>query len=624
MWFALGLVISALWTLGCRSFTPFITAQSSTDRIAANSPTSSHHSSALPPAEPAAPIVPETSERVIQLASFANQEPQSTTFRVSAADPLVIDPSMNIRPQATASGVASPSQASPSSSPSTQPAITSQTSAATQGPEIIQTPEASGTTAAEPNRTGIAAGAASPLDGEPALAERELAEVEPLTLDDVIVSVRVAFPAIRQALARQQEFAGRVTTAWGDFDDQLEGESINRPLGYYENYRHALGLKKPLITGGSLSGGYRLGDGFFEPWYGERETDEGGEFKLGVDLPLLQGRAIDKRRAALRAAQLESARTRPELSLELLSAQAAAAVAYWDWVAAGLNVRIQQRLLDLGVERADQIERRIRAGDEAEFTRIDNERLIASRQIKLIESQRKFGQSAVTLSLYLRDLQGQPSLPAADLLSGDYPAVSPANIEPTSIIAAAIEQRPEVQVLAYDASVLRVQLAEAENQYLPELNVVLQGAQDVGGKTSSKGDKSEGELETGIYGSVPLQRRAARGKIASTRAKLRQVEAKLQWTQDKIATEIQKIMVARQAALEQIEQAEKNVALAQESLRFGRIALDEGEITLPVLNIYEQALADAEAALVIAKGEYFITLALLQIARGIPLDEPTP
>jgi len=173
----------------------------------------------------------------------------------------------------------------------------------------------------------------------------------------------------------------------------------------------------------------------------------------------------------------------------LLSAQAAAAVAYWDWVAAGLNVRIQQRLLDLGVERADQIERRIRAGDEAEFTRIDNERLIASRQIKLIESQRKFGQSAVTLSLYLRDLQGQPSLPAADLLSNDYPSVSPANIEPSSIIAAAIEQRPEVQVLAYDASVLRVQLAEAENLYLPELNVVLQGAQDVGGKPSSSGPK---------------------------------------------------------------------------------------------------------------------------------------
>jgi|GEM_PF-4067751 len=120
VWFALGLVISALWTLGCRSFTPLITAQSSTDRIAANSPTSPHHSAALPPAKPAVPTVPAASQSDIRLASFADQEPQSTTFRVDAADPLVIDPSPNIRPQATASGVASPAQSFSLSSQSTQ------------------------------------------------------------------------------------------------------------------------------------------------------------------------------------------------------------------------------------------------------------------------------------------------------------------------------------------------------------------------------------------------------------------------------------------------------------------------------------------------------------------------
>lgn len=482
-----------------------------------------------------------------------------------------------------------------------------------------------------PSANGPVVSAADPLVINPSQNAVELEEIvagqpasenaNPLRIEDVVDSVRVSFPSIRQAMARQAEFSGRLTSAFGNFDDVLEGHSINQPLGYYENYRHGIGVKKPLWGGGYLSSGYRIGDGFFEPWYGERETDEGGEFKLGVDLPLLQGRAIDKRRAELRAAQLERQRTNPELFQEILFAEGAAAVAYWDWIASGLNVRVQQRLLELGIERAQQIESRIELGDVAEFTRIDNERLIASRRIKLIASQQKFGAAAVKLSLYLRDSAGTPSLPAAELLLVDFPEIDPMVSGPDQMIASAVQARPEIQVLQLDASVLRIELAQAQNQLLPELNFVLEGSQDVGGKASSKRDKSEGEVEAGLYGAVPLQRRMARGKVSSTFAKLQQVEAKLQLARDKIANEIQQLLVARNAAVAQIEQARKNVELAEESLGYGRIALENGEITLPVLNIYEQAVADAEQARIEAAAEFFVVDALLQIATGRSLSE---
>lgn len=438
-----------------------------------------------------------------------------------------------------------------------------------------------------------------------------------LLLEDVISSVRVTFPAVQQAAARRAEFAANITTALGEFDDVLEGHSINQPLSFYENYRHGLSVKRPLWYGGYASAGYRLGDGNFEPWYGERETDEGGEFKLGVDLPLLQGRAIDKRRAALRAAQLESGRTEPEFLFELLNAQGAAAIAYWEWVAAGQQVRIQQRLLDLAILRARQFGIREREGDIAEFLKIDNDRIVASRRIKLVETQRKFGETAVKLSLYLRDLTGQPQLPAADLLPGEFEQLEtfPDRFS-NALITSALSSRPEIRILEFDASVLRVELAQANNQFLPELNVILEAAQDIGGQTSSKGDKSPAEIEAGVYGSVPLQRRMARGKIDSLQAKLAQVDAKLRLTRDKIATEIQQLIVAREAAISQIEQAEENLRLTEQSLRFAVIALDNGDITLPVFNIYEQAVADAESVLVVALAEYYIAESLLQIAIG--------
>jgi outer membrane protein TolC len=441
-----------------------------------------------------------------------------------------------------------------------------------------------------------------------------------LDLQDVIASVRSSFPAIREAIARQDEASGQIVSALGSFDYVLDGHTINQPLGFYENYRHGAGLKKPLWSGGYLATGYRMGDGIFEPWYGERETDEGGEFKLGLDVPLLQGRAIDKRRTELRNAQLRRGQTNPELMLEVLNAQAAAAIAYWGWVAAGLNVDVNERLLILARERANQIEARIAEGDMPGFVRLDNDRLIASREIKLIDAQRKYGESAVKLSLYYRNPVGQPIVPNPEQNLDEFPAIVAAAIDADVQINNALENRPELGVLQFEAAKMRNELAQANNQLLPELNLALETSQDVGGKTSSKGDKQPAKIEAGVYGEVPLQRRFARGKIEALQAKLRQIDAKTQLTADKITTEIQQILVARQAALQQVEQAERNLDLAQKTLAAGTEGLREGEFTLPLLNIYEQAVADAESALILAKAEYFIADALLIIATARELD----
>ncbi len=439
---------------------------------------------------------------------------------------------------------------------------------------------------------------------------------ETISLEDVVTSVRVAFPSILEAIARQEEAGGAIVSAWGAFDNVLDGHTINQPLGFYENYRHGVGLKKPLWNGGYLATGYRIGDGEFEPWYGERETDEGGEFKLGMDVPLLQGRAIDKRRTELRNASLRRGQTDPELYLEILNAQAAAAISYWGWVAAGQGVDVQQRLIQLARIRAEQLDSRIKAGDAAEFTRIDNDRLIAGREIKLIDAQRKLGESAVKLSLYYRNGLAQPIVLPPSMVPTEFPAIEPVAVNEEQQIANALGARPELQVLQFDAARIRVELELAINQLLPTLNLAVETSQDVGAKASSKGDKQPAKIEAGVYGEVPLQRRFARGKIDALRAKLRQIDAKTQLTGDKIATEVQQILVARAAALSQIEQAEINVELAKKTLAAGTIGLREGEFTLPVLNIYEQALADAEGALILAKAEFFIADALLSIATA--------
>lgn len=315
-------------------------------------------------------------------------------------------------------------------------------------------------------------------------------------------------------------------------------------------------------------------------------------------------------------ARLRRGQAEPEILREVLDVQAAAVDAYWQWVAAGRNVEIQQALLDLGLLRGELIEAQFASDDVALFTRIDNQRLVAGRRIKLIEAERKFGEAAVKLSLYLRSPTGVQVLPDPFALPGSFPELQITELNSEQIISAAVSGRPEVQSLQFDASVLRVELEQALNQLLPELNLAMEVSQDVGEPTSSKRDKSEAILATGVYGSVPVQRRFARGKAASLRAKLAQVDAKLQLTQDKIANQVRQILITRAAAIDKIDQADENLDLAEKALELAVVAERQGEFTLPVLNIYEESVAGARLELVNAQAEYWTQVALLVLAQG--------
>ena len=265
-----------------------------------------------------------------------------------------------------------------------------------------------------------------------------------------------------------------------------------------------------MLSGGYLYGGYKIGDGNFEPWYGERQTNEGGEFSAGYGVPLLSGRAIDKRREALLKAGLVREAVEPSIRAQLLEFVRVATQVYWSWVAAGQSLAARQELLRLAQTRAGQIEERVNAGDLPRIARINNEQLIASRETKVIESQRKLQAAAIKLSLFVRRGNGQPIVPAKSQLPGSFPAHTAAESRQlASDISRALAARPELMELELIAQQVRVELAQAENRLLPKVDARLLASKDVGAAASAKGDKTPFQLEVGLYGELPLQRREA-------------------------------------------------------------------------------------------------------------------
>ncbi len=444
-----------------------------------------------------------------------------------------------------------------------------------------------------------------------------------LTLNAVLQSVYESYPLVRVALEQRTIAAGRLLETQGAFDLKLKGGGTSGPLGFYQTNRLGTGLEQALFSGGEVFAGYRIGRGNFQPWYGERETDDGGEFKAGFLIPLVQNRRIDARRAMIFRAALGRESVEPDILLQLIFFVRAASYSYWDWVAAGQGVQIERALLDIALTRRAGLQNRIERGDLKAIELTDNDRLIASRRASLIDAQRKFRQTAIKLSLFFRTRSGRPWLPAPDLLPGDFPQAEPYDEERMAAdIDAALAGRPETQFLDFVRRQLEVDLEQARNLYLPDVRVGAIASKDVGDPASSKGDKTPFELEASLLVSLPLQRRKALGKLQATQGKLIQVETKTQFAREKITTDVQNAVAALRAAYDRIGQARQSVQLNQRMEEAERTQFTKGASNLLLVNLREKATADARKTLVSAQLEYFRAEADLRAALGsVPLPD---
>ena len=456
--------------------------------------------------------------------------------------------------------------------------------------------------------------APDPIDVVDEEQDRAVVQVQ-----DVIASIHSTFPLLQAAYQENVIAAGKQLAATGEFDTKLKASTENQPLGFYETYRHKLGLSQPIYQGGEVFGGYRIGrGGLFEPWYLERETNEGGEFKAGFNIPLLRNREIDARRAELWRATYDRQRADPEIRSQLILFVRDGSVMYWKWVAAAQQYEIGRQALEFALQRNDQLKRRVEEGDIDPPILTDNERSIAKREAKLVDLQRKLQQAAIKLSLFYRTGDGAPLIPDVSQVV-TFP--EPVEFEMSQIdrdTALAISIRPEL--LALDLVIKRVQvdLAEACNDTLPELNAQLIGSQDMGEPASSKRDKSQFELEAGLFVEVPLQRRKGLGKAQAARGKLVQLTAKRRFTVDKIRTEIESTYAALTAAFERLKQARISRRLAEQMAEIERRKFQLGaeKSNLFSVALREQDAVEAAEAEVDALLEYYTAKADYQAAMA--------
>jgi len=417
----------------------------------------------------------------------------------------------------------------------------------------------------------------------------------PLLLPEVMESIRRAYPLIVAALADRRAAEGELQAARGGFDPMLRAKGDASPFGNYRIGRFDLLIEQPTpLWGASAFAGYRVSVGDFPDYDGKLVTNQYGEIRAGVAVPLLRNGPIDRRRASLRRAKASVQVADSSLGEARLAALRTGGSRYIDWVGAGLRRQVAQSLFDLAKVRDEGLQVRVQRGDIPAIERIDNQRALWQRQGLQVAAQRSVEQAALELSLFLRDEQGSPVLVRDSRLPPQLPRPERTNFgDPAQVQAdqkIAQEQRPELRKLAQQRRQLEIERDLAKNQLWPSADLSASVSQDFGPPGYPR-DKTVLDLSLSL--DIPTLNRAARGRLAQAEAALQRFVALQRLVVDRINLEVADVHSQLAQAIRRVELAERELDLAQQVESAERAKFELGDSTLLNVNLREQATFDA-------------------------------
>ncbi len=337
------------------------------------------------------------------------------------------------------------------------------------------------------------------------------------------------------------------------------------------------------------------------------------------------------------------ARTDRLISLETFRSQVIDTVqqvedAYWRLVQARKQLEVSVESLDLARELHDRNRVKVEVGTLAPFELVQSEAGIARRESDIIRNEAAVGDAADNLRRLV-------NLPEGDLWLLDInpvtePGMDPVEVDLSTALRAALEDRTELRSQAYQLDRLEVNSAYFKNQKKPRLDLsVNYGSNATDGVTVDPatgvivrdGDIFD-SLDTALardfdgWGAqlnfaFPIQNRAAKANSAIAEISLEQAQRETTDLEQQITTEVRSAVRQLQAATQQVRATRAERVAQEKSLEAERKRFENGMSTsFQVLQIQED-LSTSQSSEVQAVTNYRIQLATYHRAIGNLLEE---
>lgn len=330
------------------------------------------------------------------------------------------------------------------------------------------------------------------------------------------------------------------------------------------------------------------------------ENDGAREYEVGVAVPLwLPGERSHV--GALAEAQLRAAESRT-LAAQLRTA-AAVREGYWSWQRAQIEAELAHERLKNARELAEDVAKRVRAGELARADQHQAEGALAAAESALAEAESQY--AAATQQL--RGLTGTAPVMGAtsEPPLEPEPEIVPGAAEFGSAHPAAVELRDRSELARRE-----MLLAAVQRRANPELWLAL------GRERDAFGDPWLRTATVGVR--VPLGSDARhRARVAAANAEAVEAEAQLQAERERLRADIDAAQARVAAARKQLTAAKRRSQLAQESRGFFQKAFQLGEVDLPARLRAELEAAEAGRELARTRSELAGAVSALRQTLGL-------
>lgn len=412
---------------------------------------------------------------------------------------------------------------------------------------------------------------------------------------DIRNSVLKHYPLILAGYDKVDAQKGHLQSQRGAFDIQLKQEFLDYSRGYYDGkYNKTTLSRQNRVLGSEIYGGYRKSSRDFETYNGSRNTANNGEFFAGLNIPLLQGRAIDKNRLGEMLAQYGLEESKIYLQQIKIKIQKDALKAYWNWIGSANIYQIYADLYELSLKRDKQLRQKFQQGDIAQIIVIENKKNLLTRKNDMIRAQTEFTNSAIYLSLFYRDENAQPIiLEKEDIKQVEFIAnINNFNeLTLSEDIDNAINDRAEIKILRNNRLKETANLKYANNLFQPKLDLNLEASKDIG---NGNEQLSQSRNKIGLQLSLPLQFSGAKGAKSKAKAKISALDYEEKIMQEQIKTELKQIYISIKNNSQMLNNLKEEVLLAQKLEKAERKKFRFGASNFFVVNLREQISANSK------------------------------
>lgn len=443
-----------------------------------------------------------------------------------------------------------------------------------------------------------------------------------LTTDTLIQSIKQFHPKLQEVAAKRSQAELEEMRALGAFDPVVYQSTALRPSGYYDGQFLEQKVEKRLTDmNARIFGGYRISDGEFPEYEGEMRTLSGGEANIGVAFSLLQNRETDKYRTALQNALAARENWLARESAQINSTLYKGLSALLDWYQADLQYQVIMDLVTTTEDRLEGIKTRVENGDLAAISLTEFNATLLSRRLALQRAERELAVTKQALVFYWRDNNGQMR-PVSDVPKHSEKLVWPFAIhsQNEAELKRMVYQHPAVQALQAERVKARNDERLKANQLLPQLDLELKVARDVGaGSETLVGTESK----VGLNFSLPLGQRTAKAEQRRAQEKIRELDFAL----TNLMNELERDMAM---ALEQVNYGKQMLDLNQQQAEIADKLLEQefvrfraGASDLFLLNNREALAIQAKLTSVQAQVQLFKQELSVWAAAGALVDFQT-